>query len=223
MDNNSIPNITETPIITDTYNENGLEVIIPFYKEVDFYKILPDVLKYFKVKPIVYMQEGELEQDSLITIKWHQIKDVFKLTKTISISNTIKKLSDLITFSTKSEIIANEVIQLQIYYPLDKTLILDTIKRYNKLYTDESNTVIEKFHIDGDTVKIIGFLLKVGIQLHAEPGKIAFAPSRETIKYTDLTLIYIIKELIKAATIFKKIYIRTLSSLDSYENIFNTL
>ena len=220
MDNNSIPNITETPIITDTYNENGLEVIIPFYKEVDFYKILPDVLKYFKVKPIVYMQEGELEQDSLITIKWHQIKDVFKLTKTISISNTIKKLSDLITFSTKSEIIANEVIQLQIYYPLDKTLILDTIKRYNKLYTDESNTVIEKFHIDSDTVKIIGFLLKVGIQLHAEPGKIAFAPSRETIKYTDLTLIYIIKELIKAATIFKKIYIRTLSSLDSYEKIF---
>ena len=51
MDNNSIPNITETPIITDTYHENGLEVIIPFYKEVDFHKILPDVLKYFKVKP----------------------------------------------------------------------------------------------------------------------------------------------------------------------------
>ena len=220
MDNNSIPNITEIPIITDTYNENGLEVIIPFYKEVDFHKILPDVLKYFKVKPIVYLQEGELEQDSLVNIKWHEIKDVFKLTKTISISNTIKKLSDLITFSTKSELIANEVIQLQIYYPLDKTLILDTIKRYNKLYTDESNTVIEKFHIDNDTVKIIGFLLKVGIQLHAGPGKIAFAPSRETIKYTDLTLIYIIKELIKAATIFKKIYIRTLSSLDSYEKIF---
>lgn len=218
MDNNSIPNITEVPIITDTYNENGLEVIIPFYKEVDFKKILPDVLKYFKVKPLVYMQQGDLEQDTPVDIKWHEIKDIRFLTKTIAINEKIKSLANLI--SDRYNNIPNEVIQLQIYYPLDKSLIQDTIKRYNKLYTDENNEVVEKFHIDKDTEKIIGFLLTVGIQLHAEPGKIAFAPSRETIKYTDLTLIYIIKELAKAARLFKKVFIKALSKLDSYEKIF---
>lgn len=220
MDNNSIPNITETPIITDTHNENGLEVIIPFYKEVDFHKILPNVLKYFKVKPLVYLQEGDLEQDSLVDIKWHEIKDVKFLTKTVAVSKLIDRLSNLINSGNKGSIIPNEVIQLQIYYPLDKTLILDTIKRYNKLYTDERNEIVEKFHIDKDTEKIIVFLLAVGIQLHSEPGKIAFAPSRETIKYTDLTLIYIIKELVKAAKLFKKIFTKMLSKLDSYEKIF---
>ena len=220
MDNNSIPNITETPIITDTYHENGLEVIIPFYKEVDFHKILPEVLKYFKVKPLVYMQEGDLEQDSAVNIKWHQIKDVKFLTNTIAVSGLINKLSSLITYGKKSNIIPNEVIQLQIYYPLDTNLILDTIKRYNKLYTNEYNEIVEKFKIDNNIEKIIRLLLATGIQLHAEPGKIAFAPSRETIKYTDLTLIYIVKELVKAAKLFKKIYINMLSELDSYEKIF---
>ena len=220
MDNNSIPNITETPIITETHNENGLEVIIPFYKEVDFKKILPDVLKYFKIKPLVYLQQGDLEQDTPVDIKWHEIKDVKFLTKTIAISGTIDRLSGLINRGNGSNIIPNEVIQLQIYYPLDKTLILDTIKRYNKLYTNETNDIVENFHIDKDIEKIIKFMLNVGIQLHAEPGKIAFAPSRETIKYTDLTLIYIVRELIKAARIFKKIYIKMLSKLDSYEKIF---
>ena len=224
MDNNSIPNITETPVVTDTYNENGLEVIIPFYKEVNFNKILPDVLKYFKVKPLVYIQEGELEQDTLANIMWHEIKDVKFLTNVIAISENIDRFSTLITTGNKTSgavnTIPNEVIQLQIYYPLDKQLIFDTISRYNKLYTDENNDIIEKFKIDDEIITIIRLLLTVGIQIHAEPGRIAFAPSRETIKYTDLTLIYIIKELVKAATIYKKILYSTLSSLDTYEKLF---
>ena len=224
MGNDGIPQISETPIEFETFEENGLEVIVPIYKEMDFYKIIKNTLKYFKVKPLVFIQNGSIEQDIPLEIDWLELNPVKSLTPTISINemffNSFQLVKQLEEKNSKFKI-PNEIIQLQIYYPVDKKIIFDTIDRFNKVYTNEENKIIEKFKIDDETIKIIGYLFEIGFQLHAEPGCIAFAPSRETIKYNELTLIYIIKELIKAAKLLKNIAIRKLNVLQTYEDCFD--
>ena len=221
MDNIGKPNISELPIVYESSEENGLEVTIPFYKEVNFDEILPRILKYFKVKPLVYRQMGELEQDVKVNITWKTNNEMFKLTDTIWVdkrhSSGIKLLEETREYNK------NEVVQLQIYYPLDIPLITSTIERFNKLYINEKNETIEKFQISETRKAIILKLLHSGIQIHSEPGRIAFAPSRESIKYTDLTLIYIVKELNKAAKLYEKQYESMFNNIDDYEKAFRAI
>ena len=230
MSNAGIPDISKTPIVFDSDEENGLEVIIPFYKEVDFKTILPKILKYFKTKPRVVIQEGELQQDTPIKIDWIQHKaeeELINITDTIQINKNLLDPETLIeevtSYSHKLYSVENEVIQLQIYYPIDINQIKDTITRFNKLFTDMNNQIIPKFKIDSTVIKFIDILLKIGVKFQAEPGKIAFSPSRETIKYTDLTLMYMIRELIKAAKILEKVIHTKFNNIDTYPKAFQTM
>ena len=224
MGNNGKPNITEEPVIVDTFEENGLEVVIPFYKEVNFLNILKDVLKHFKVKPLVYTQQSELEQDTLINIDWLPSTPCEKLTNTIYIPTTVKQMENFCSnLDYSRNLIPAEVIQLQIYYPLDKTTIMQTIERYNKLYTNEYNETVKGYKIDDEVVRTIGHLFTIGFQFYADPGMIAFSPSREYIKYTDITLIYIIRELIKAAKLLIKKVNSQYGLINTKEEVFDKL
>ncbi len=224
MGNNGRPNITDEPVVVDTHEENGLEVIIPFYKEVDFISILKHTLKYFKVKPLVYIQQSELEQDTLVDMDWVPTVECEKLTDTIYLPKNGHKLEDFCSYlNTGRSIISPEVIQLQIYYPLDYKIIMETIERYNKLYTNEFNQMVKGYKIDNDIIKTIKYLFNIGFQFYAKPGMIAFSPSREYIKYTDITLMYIIKELIKAAKIINKQVDSQYGLINSKEQVFDKL
>lgn len=225
MDNQGKPNITEEPILFDTYEENGLEVVVPIYKEMNFQNIILRALKYFKVKPLVYTQNGSLEKDTLIDMNWKQLTEVKHLTDTIAIPSEHFNINKFLESLNKANqrVIENEVIQLQVYYPLDSKLILDTINRFNLVYSDEQNVLKPKFKISNDIIKTITYLLNTGIQFYSKPGCIAFAPSRETIKYNELTLIYIIKELIKAAKRINKMALNKLSKIQTYEDTFDTI
>ena len=222
MGNNGIPRITETPIQFETYEENGLEVIVPIYKEFDFEKIIADTLKYFKVKPIVYIQNKELESPTQLDISWPKKKDSVFITDTIALNIDRINLDKLVD-TIKSKRGTAEVIQLQIFYPLDRKMIMDTISRFNKLYSNEDNNIISKFKISNDIIKTIEHLFDIGFQLHSKPGRIAFAPSRETIKYNELTLIYIIKELIYAARTVNKILERKYSNIKTFSDCYNKI
>ena len=222
--NNGIPNITDEPIIVDTIEENGLEVIIPFYKEVDFISILKHTLKYFKVKPLVYIQQSELEQDTLVDMNWERTVECEKLTDTIYLPKNCNKLEIFCSaLNTGRALMSPEVIQLQIYYPLDYKIIMETIERYNKLYTNEFNQMIKGYKIDSNIIKTIKYLFNIGFQFYAKPGMIAFSPSREYIKYTDITLMYIIKELIKAAKIINKQVDSQYGLINTKEQVFDKL
>lgn len=225
MGNNGKPNITDKPKVTETIEENGLEVVIPFYKEVNFIEILKNTLKYFKVKPLVYIQQTELVHDTRANIDWIDLKEEFKLTETISMQKIFKKLMDFISHGTSGTPSRTEaeVVQLQIYYPLDAKSIISTIKRYNKLYSNENNEIVKKFKISNNIIFIIETMFKLGFTLRAKPGKIAFSPSRENIKYTDLTLIYIIKELVKAARNYEKIANSMFAKIDTKEKVFKSI
>ena len=230
MDNMGKPTISEVPQTFKTEEENGLEVIIPFYKEVDFKEILPRILKYFKVKPIVVIPQGELIDDEKVYPKWKEELNipVRKLTEAIEIKADFMDINKAIYcldnyHSINSGKIANEVIQLQIYYPLDTKLILDTIKRYNKLFTDGNNLTIPKFKISDETISYIDLLLKFGIRFSAAPGMIAFSPSRETIKYTDMTLYYIIQQLVKAANNYRRIIYSKYKHITTYDQAYDIL
>ena len=227
MDNFGKPSISKEPQTFKTEEENGLEVIIPFYKEVNFQDILPNILKYFKVKPTVIRQEGLIDEDTIININWKMDNyiQVTKLTDTIEIATEFINPSYTVEFLTnsykRSNNIENEVIQLQIYYPLDTKLILDTIDRYNKMFTDENNRIVKNFKISNEVIDYIKILLKIGIRFRSLPGRIAFSPSRENIKYTDLTLYYIIKELVKAAKNYTKIIYSKFDNINTYDKIFD--
>lgn len=221
MGNNGKPGISEEPIIFETQEENGLEIMIPFYKEVNFTEIIPRVLKYFKVKPLVVKQMGELERDLPVNINWIQETKMKMLTDVIGIREEYARGTELVRGNLKS--ISNEVIQLQIYYPLDVNLIKSTIVRYNKLYTDESGETIKGFRISDYRIKLIDRLLDAGIHIYSKPGKIAFAPSRESIKYTDSTLIYIVKELIKATKIYERQFTTMFAYIDTYDKAFKSI
>lgn len=220
-DNDGKPNLSEEPIIFDTQEENGLEVIIPFYKEEDFQSILKKVLKYFKVKPLVYKQMGELNRDEPIKIEWETFADTAFITPTIKMPKIYKNGVNL--FKDHKIQIKNEVIQLQIYYPLDTNLIMSTIERFNKLYIDEKNETIKKFKISQKRINLIKKMFNKGLQLHADPGRISFAPSRESIEYTELTLIYIVKELNKAARILEKQLNSKFENINTYEKAFKEI
>ena len=224
MDNNNIPNISEKPIIMDTDEENGLEVIIPIHKEVNFTEILKRELKYFKVKPIIYKKMGEILDDEKVNIEWIKLNNRINITDSILIDERLKTISSFFRNLNNRDIRDNaEVVQLQIYYPIDSNMILNSIDRFNKLYYDlDNNEIVKNFKISDFRIKIIRFLLKNGFCLHSIPGKIAFSPSRETIKYTERTLIYIIKELNKAAKIIEKKLIQPLLSLNTKEDYFDT-
>lgn len=224
MGNNGKPNITEEPVVVDTFEENGLEVVIPFYKEVDFISILKTTLKHFKVKPLIYTQQSELEQDTLIDIDWVPEVECIKLTDTIYIPEKVNNLEAFCThLDYNRNCIPSEVIQLQIYYPLDKKIIMQTIERYNKLYTNEYNQTIKGYKIDDEVIKTIGYLFTIGFQFYASPGMIAFSPSREYIKYTDITLIYIVRELIKAAKIILRRVKSQYGMIKTKEDVFDKL
>ena len=226
MGNDGIPQITDTPITFETFEENGLEVTVPIYKEMDWDGMLKRTLKYFKVKPLVYIQNGTLEEDSLININWNENAEVSFITPTIAINSKFINIAALVDQLSKYDAalkVPNEVIQLQIYYPLDQNIVMDTIKRFNKVYSDEDNNIIPKFKISDEVIKVIGYLFKIGFQIHAAPSSIAFAPSRETIKYNELTLIYIVKELIKAAKILLKMATNKLAKITTYEDCFDLI
>ena len=224
MGNNGKPNITDEPVVVDTFEENGLEVVIPFYKEVNFESILKDILKYFKVKPLVYRQESELEQDTLIDMDWVPVVGCSKVTDTIYLPERVRNIEAFCSaLENHVSLVKPEVIQLQIYYPLDFNIIKQTIERYNKLYTNERNETVKFFHIDEEVIKTIKYIFTIGFQFFAEPGMIAFSPSREYIKYTDITLIYIIKELIKAAKIILKQVNSQYGLIQTKEQVFDKL
>ena len=68
-DENNRPNKSKDPVELDTLEENGLEIIIPIWDKYDYISILKRELKYFKVKPLVYIDEGNGEK-SPINIDW---------------------------------------------------------------------------------------------------------------------------------------------------------
>lgn len=226
MDNNNIPGISETPIVMDTDEENGLEVIIPIHKEVNFIAILKKELKHFKVKPLVYRKMGEVQEDEKVGIEWTQIRGRKFLTENISIDARLNNLAtffDCATGGKKPDNLSNaEIVQLQIYYPIDRDMIMASIDRFNKLYFDlEQNKVIEHFKISDFRKKTIEFLIKAGASLNSVPGKIAFSPSRETVKYTEQTLIYIIFEFNKAAKIFEKQLFTVFKNINCSDDYFD--
>ena len=224
MGNDGIPQITDEPSVFETFEENGLEIIVPIYKEIDFESIIRNTLKHFKVKPLVYKQNGSLEENSLINIDWPNQKEMTFITKNIAIKKEFLNINTLVNYlNSNSKIGENEIIQLQIYYPIDNKMIMDTIERFNKVFTNEENKIIQSFKIGGNIIKTIGYLFRIGFQLHSDPGKIAFAPSRETVKYNETTLIYIIKELIKAAKVLEKMAITKLNKLKTYEDTFDLI
>lgn len=222
MGNDGIPKITEEPMIFETFEENGLEVIVPIYKEIDFKNIIANTLKYFKVKPLVYIQQPELESNTLINIDWPKQNEYIKITDTISINLKSLKVNNIINELEKPKNLG-EVIQLQVYYPLDSKIIFDTIDRFNKLYTNEQNEIISKYKISDAVRNTIEILFKLGFKLDAKPSSIAFAPSRETIKYNEITLIYIIKELIKAANFINKIINSKFEKINTFKECFEKI
>ena len=224
MDNNNIPNISEKPIIMDTDEENGLEVIIPIHKEVNFVEILKRELKHFTVKPIVYKKMGEVSDDIKVDIDWIKLNNRYQLTENISLDSRLNNIRSFFNnIDVRNIKDSPEVVQLQIYYPIESDMIISAIERFNKLYYDlDNNVIIKNFMISDFRIKIIKYLLKNGVRLNSIPGKIAFSPSRESIKYTEKTLIYIIQELNKAARIIEKKILSPLKVLNSKEDYFDT-
>ena len=222
MDNNGKPNITDKPTELDTDEENGLEIIIPFYQQVDFNKILIKALKYFKVKPLVFKQMGALTDDEPVRIDWPKCDETVRLTNTIYVKPEL--LLQKAYMSNKLSSSVSEVIQLQIYYTIDNDMISNTIDRFNRAFIKMNGDVNNKFKISDSRKKIIMFMLQNGIQFYSESGMIAFSPSRENIKYTDFTLEYMIIELNKAAKILEKIIFKNFKVLsDSYESFYDSL
>lgn len=224
MDNNNIPNISEKPIEMDTDEENGLEVIIPIHKEVNFINILKNELKHFTVKPIVYKKMGEVSDDEKVSVDWIKSQNRYNITDSITIDNRIKNIQSFFrNIDNRDCKDSPEVVQLQIWYPIDSNMIINAIERFNKLYYDlDNNVIIKNFQISEFRLKIIKYLLKNGIQINSIPGKIAFSPSRESIKYTEKTLIYMIQELNKAARVIEKKLISPIKYLKTREDYFDT-
>ena len=145
MDNNGKPNITDKPTELDTDEENGLEIIIPFYQQVDFNKILIKALKYFKVKPLVFKQMGALTDDEPVRIDWPKCDETVRLTNTIYVKPEL--LLQKAYMSNKLSSSVSEVIQLQIYYTIDNDMISNTIDRFNRAFIKMNGDVNNKFKI----------------------------------------------------------------------------
>ena len=215
-DENNRPNKSKDPVELDTLEENGLEIIIPIWDKYDYISILKRELKYFKVKPLVYIDEGNGEK-SPVNIDWENdiriqfTENVYVLPEVIH--------SPILFF--KDEINKNPLVeQLQIWYPLESSVILTAIERYNlkKMYSDGS--INEKYKISETRKIIIKLLLNSGVKIKAV-NQVMFSPSRESIKYTERTLEYIISNLNRAAKLIEKNIISKINSIKNLDDYFD--
>ena len=214
-DENNRPNKSKDPIELDTFEENGLEIIIPIWEKHNYVDILKRELKFFKVKPLVYMDNGDGEKTP-VKIDWENDHRK-EITENIFVNNYAKNITS--EFFERSSNYSPIVEQLQIWYPLDKGVILEAIKRYNlkKMYPD--GRINEKYQISRNRIKIIDFLLSSDLKIKAK-GQVAFSPSRESVKYTERTLEYIITSLNAAARLIEKNIVVKLSSIKSIDDYF---
>lgn len=215
-DENNRPNKSKDPVELDTLEENGLEIVIPIWDEYDYISILKRELKYFKVKPLVYIDEGNGER-SQITIDWEKdtriqfTENVYVLPEVIK--NPIPFFKDQINKNPLVE-------QLQIWYPLESSVIMTAIDRYNlkKMYPDGS--INEKYKISETRKTLINLLLNSGVKIKAV-NQVMFSPSRESIKYTERTLEYIISNLNRAAKLIEKNIISKINSIKNLDDYFD--
>lgn len=225
-DHEGVPVCPEEPImITETFEENGLEIIIPVHDKVDWVEIIKRELMFFSKKPIVKTYvPGSLEKykeiqidynrnqicnyllykemkivDKTMVSKWTD-SDNIRLYKQFRISSPI--LGRIFKGTTAPKIKAF-CVMAEVGYPLD----LDLLKQKFDQFLEYPDILGMKYAtIDKPVLNIINILLNYGgFDIYVPGSSVFFAPSREALNYKTSTLNTIFRSLIKYAKLIHKL------------------